>query len=67
MREMKNKKDVITIVNVKQALFYIQSGLIPLNISVDRNSKRVVFMFNREETVAPFSEWCNRRKELTEV
>jgi hypothetical protein len=67
MREMKDKKDVITIVNVKQALFYIQSGLIPLNISVDRNSKRVVFMFNREETVTPFSEWCNRRKELTEV
>jgi hypothetical protein len=67
MREMKDKKDVITIVNVKQALFYIQSGLIPLNISVDRNSKRVVFMFNREETVIPFSEWCNRRKELTEV
>ena len=56
------KKDSVFIVNVTQAAFYMENGLIPLDVypSKDYKTKKpiVVFAFNREETKPLFDKWC---------
>lgn len=46
------------VYNLKQALFFIQRGLVPIDIGVNR--RKVFHKFVRdEEAESVFSEWCN--------
>ena len=49
---MSNK---IRIVNAKQCAFYMLNGVEPLQLEVDKNTKRLVFVFDAEST-KPFWE-----------
>lgn len=55
--------DVVRIVNPKQSLLYIKSGIYPIDIytSVDEktNNSVLVMIFLKEETVEVYKKWCN--------
>lgn len=51
-----NTRDVVKIVNVKQAGLYIKHGLKPLNIYYDG---KLVIEFDKEESKPLFSKWLN--------
>lgn len=55
---------IIRILNISQAIFYIQNGvtLQDIEISEDRKTGKpvMVFYFLREETKVPFDLWCKQ-------
>lgn len=62
-------KDIIRIVNFHQAFYYIENGIIPLDIvlSKDRNNSDkniILFLFSKEESQYIYNQWINHRKEL---
>ena len=50
------------IYNKYQALFYIENGLIPLDVGVHSKTKKIFFVFKRNEHEAIFGEWVNTNK-----
>ena len=56
------KKDgKVYIYNKYQAIYYMQNGLIPLDVDVHSKTKRIFFVFKRNEHEAIFGEWINRK------
>lgn len=55
--------DVNRIVNVKQQIFYMNSGVYPIDVytSFDiRNDRRIIVMiFEKEKTRELYKKWCN--------
>ena len=66
-KQYKGIGDAIRILNQKQAAFYWNNGIEPLDIypSTDFNSGEsvIVFVFSRSKTqeTGLYDEWCNRR------
>ena len=62
-------KDIVRILNMPQAFYYIEEkDIIPLDIvlSSDRNNpskKLIVFIFSKEETHDAYISWINRESE----
>lgn len=58
-----DQKDVIRIVNPKQNLLYIKSGVYPIDLytSVDEktNNAILVMIYLKEETTEVYKKWCN--------
>lgn len=54
----------IRIVNPIQAAFYMENGLMPLDIYPSKDYKTqkpiVVFIFNKEDTKPIFDKWCSK-------
>lgn len=50
------------IYNKYQALFYIENGLTLLDVGVHSKTKRIFFVFKRNEHEAIFGKWVNRNK-----
>lgn len=59
---------VIRILNINQAIFFIEYGvtLQDIEISTDRKTGKpvMVFLFYREDTKLAFDEWCNRKGKI---
>lgn len=51
--------DSVYIVNPQQAWAYINAGAILYDLSL-RDDKRIVFVFNRNETNEMYHRWCDR-------
>lgn len=55
--------EVVRIINQKQCLLYIKSGIYPIDIytSVDgeTNNAVLVMIFLKEETTEVYKKWCN--------
>lgn len=60
-------QDVVRILNPKQQLLYIKSGLYPLDLYVSIDSKTgkdvLVMLFSKEESYPLYQKWCDH--ELT--
>lgn len=65
---LKNARDylpheVVRIVNMKQALLYIKSGIYPIDIytSIDdkTNNAILAMVFLKEDTAEVYKKWCN--------
>lgn len=58
-----NLGEVIRIVNPKQCLLYIKSGVYPIDMytSIDErtNNAVLVMIFLKEETTEVYKKWCN--------
>lgn len=58
-----NTKDVVRIVNPKQNLLYIKSGVYPIDLytSVDEktNTAVLVMIYLKEDTVDVYKKWVN--------
>lgn len=62
-----DKSKTISILNARQAAFYWNNGLQPIDIFPSRdmitNAPVMVFVFNREDTKELFNQWCELKKE----
>ena len=56
-------QDVVRILNPKQQLLYIKSGLYPLDlyVSIDNKTNKdiLVMLFSREESYPLYQKWCD--------
>ena len=56
-------KDVVRILNPKQQLLYIKSGLYPLDLYVSIDNKTgkdvLVMLFSKEESYPLYQKWCD--------
>jgi len=61
-----NTFNVVRILNVKQAAFYVYKGLkiLHIELSTDKYTDEpvLVFYFDRTESKKVFDEWCTRRE-----
>lgn len=55
--------EAVRIINPKQSLLYIKSGVYPIDIytSIDErtNNAVLVMIFLKEETAEVYKKWCN--------
>lgn len=51
----------IYIYNKYQALFYMQNGLLPLDIGVHSRTKKPFWVFKYNEHRQVFDKWINRK------
>lgn len=65
-----NVFSTIKILNIYQAIFYMEQDIYPVDIkiSIDNklNRKRLVFYFIREETKEAFDIWCKNKQNKEE-
>ena len=62
--------DIARIVNLKQIIFYLQLGYIPIDICVseDKTGKKIlVYLYRKSETKEPFDRWCRYDTDIEEV
>lgn len=56
-------REVVRIVNMKQCLLYIKSGIYPIDIytSIDEktNQSILAMVFLKEDTTEIYKKWCN--------
>lgn len=56
-------REVVRIVNMKQCLLYIKSGVYPIDIYAsidDKTDKSILAMvFLKEDTAEVYKKWCN--------
>lgn len=56
-------QDVVRILNPKQQLLYIKSGLYPLDlyVSIDNKTNKdiLVMLFSKEESYPLYQKWCD--------
>lgn len=59
---------VIRILNINQAIFFIEYGVVLQDIEISKDRKTgkpvMVFLFYREDTKSAFDEWCNRKGQI---
>ncbi len=60
-------KDVIHILNIYQAAYYVENGCPILDVQLSYNRKTgkpmLVFLFRRSVTKSVFDSWCNQKEE----
>ncbi|MCC3866976.1 hypothetical protein [Terrisporobacter mayombei] len=49
------------IYNPEQARFYISNGIMPVRVDVHRQTKKMFFIFNYDETKEVYLQWLNRK------
>lgn len=49
----------IYIYNFKQTEFCIKEGIKPLEININPKTRKIYFVFNREETNNAYMKWVN--------
>lgn len=58
-----SNKEVVRIVNLKQQIFYIDSGVYPVDLYAsydDQNDRKIIVMiFAKEDTNEVYKKWCN--------
>lgn len=58
-----SNKEVVRIVNLKQQIFYIDSGVYPVDLYTsydDQNDRKIIVMiFAKEDTNEVYKKWCN--------
>lgn len=59
----KEHREVVKIVNPKQALIYCKHGLKPIRIYYDDKGEKFVYVFNKAETQPLFTRWVNHEFE----
>lgn len=56
-------REVVRIVNMKQCLLYIKSGVYPIDIytSIDEKTNQAILamVFLKEDTTEVYKKWCN--------
>lgn len=58
-----DRKELIYIYDWKQAYFYMENGLMPIDRpGINPKTNSVYFIFNRTETKPLFDKWCTRNK-----
>lgn len=60
--EIMKMKEFIYIYNLQQANFYLQNGVIPVEIAKSELNGRTYAKFKRSETKQIFDKWCLRNK-----
>lgn len=57
-------KDVVRLLNIYQATYYISRGILPVDIYSSSDYRtgepRLVFLFNRQESKDIYDAWCRR-------
>lgn len=57
-------KDVVRLLNIYQATYYISRGILPVDLYSSADYKtgqpRLVFLFNRQESKNIYDAWCHR-------
>lgn len=62
---MMNKNDKKYIYNYKQAYFYIQNGVLPIEQpQIHKKTHKIFFVFSTKETEEVYSKWCDRMKKI---
>lgn len=56
--------DKVYIYNLKQAFYYIQQGLLPLEIREHYKTKNICFVFDKEKSNSLYTNWLNHDAEL---
>lgn len=56
------KDNRVYIYNKYQALYYMQNGLLPLDIGMHSKTHKPFWVFKRCEHEKIFGEWINRKK-----
>lgn len=51
-----DNREVVKIVNLKQAGLYIKNGVKPIDVTY---TDRLVFIFDKEEAMPLFQKWCD--------
>lgn len=63
-------KDVVRLLNVYQATYYISRDILPVDIYSSADYKtgepRLVFLFNRQESKDVYDAWCRRNGKIKE-
>ena len=57
----------IYIYNLKQAYFYIQQGLIPLQIREHYHTKKICFVFDKKKSNPLYTKWLNGEGDLIQL
>lgn len=61
-------KEVVRICNIKQQIFYMSSGVYPIDIypSYDeKNDRKIIIMiFEKSETKDLYNKWCNYETDI---
>ena len=57
-----NKSNKVYIYNKDQALFYMQKGLLPLDIGVHSRTNKPFWCFNYQDHRKFFGAWINKNK-----
>lgn len=61
-----NLFETVKIVNLLQSMSYISAGVLPVDISISKNTDGkpcFVFLFVKEETKEVYDKWCNHELE----
>ena len=60
--------DTMRILNPKQAAFYWDKGIVPLDIYLSHNFETkepiIVYVFSRSESKTAYEEWCANGKNI---
>lgn len=63
---MYSNDETLRIVNIAQATFYMQNGLLPVDIYPSKDFKTgkdiLVFIFNRADSKPLFDQWCKQER-----
>lgn len=58
-----NQNEVVRICNVKQQIFYLSSGIYPIDIYTsfdDKNDRKIIVMiFEKDKTKELYQKWLN--------
>lgn len=56
-------KEVVRIVNIKQQIFYVSSGVYPIDVYTsydERNDRKIIVMiFLKSDTLEVYQKWCD--------
>lgn len=56
-------QEIVRICNVKQQIFYIKSGVYPIDLYASYDEKKdrqiIVMIFEKDKTKELYEKWCN--------
>lgn len=58
-----SKEEVVVVYNPQQAYFYIEQGLVPLQL-VEIPNRKIAFIFNKRKSNPIFSKWLEYRNDV---
>lgn len=58
-----NKDDLIYIYNKRQAFYYIENGIMPIDAGINQKTIKLYFVFSKKETEEIYDIWCKECEE----
>lgn len=55
------KSNKVYIYNPEQARFYISNGVNPIDLGVNKRTKKPYYVFDYYESAEIWNMWCNRK------